>query len=218
VVSGTQRWSSYYDDGSDDYATAIAITEDGATLVVTGYSFVGDSVSDYATAAYRSTDGREVWAARYNGTGMGHDVARALEVSPDGSRVFVTGESQSSGITDDYASIAYRTVDGAQLWVSRFNGPGDGNDSANSVAVSTNGSVIFVGGYSTGSNTSADYATLAYDAVTGRQLRAIRAGGLGADASVAIEVSSEGPRLFVTGTIQVSINGNTDYGTLAYAI
>jgi hypothetical protein len=36
----------------------------------------------------------------------------SLAVSPDGSRVFVTGEG-SNGLQGDYATVAYRTTDPA---------------------------------------------------------------------------------------------------------
>ena len=60
---------------------------------------------------------------RYNGPGNGDDVAYALGVSPDGSKVFVTGRSTGS-TSADYATVAYDASSGTQLWVKRYNGPG----------------------------------------------------------------------------------------------
>ena len=55
-------------------------------------------------------------------------------------------------------------VPGARLWVRRYNGPGNsmGNDDvARSVAVSPDGSAVYVTGYSQGT-ISDEYATIAY--------------------------------------------------------
>jgi hypothetical protein len=48
------------------------------------------------------------------------------------------------------------------LWASRYNGPGNGNDTAYSMAVSPTTGTVFVTGGSPGSGSSADDATIAY--------------------------------------------------------
>jgi hypothetical protein len=48
----------------------------------------------------------ESWAARYNGPANSYDYAY-LAVSPDGTRVFVTGYSSGTGTSYDYATVAY---------------------------------------------------------------------------------------------------------------
>ena len=48
----------------------------------------------------------------------------------------------------DYATIKYSSA-GMPLWTNRYNGPGNGDDEANAVAVDGNNDVI-VTGYSTG--------------------------------------------------------------------
>jgi hypothetical protein len=54
-----------------------------------------------------ATPGAQLWVSRYSGPGSGVDFARALGVSPDGSRVLVTGLGRGSGTGDDYATVAY---------------------------------------------------------------------------------------------------------------
>jgi hypothetical protein len=61
-------------------------------------------------------------------------------------------------------------VPGGQLWASRYNGPRKSSDQAYSVAVSRDGAMVYVTGESVGSAGGFDYATIAYDAVTGAQL------------------------------------------------
>src|SRR5260221_3259423 len=65
----------------------------------------------------------------------------------------------------------------AQLWVARYNGPGNINDLANSVAVSPAGGTVFVTGASGGSSLKYDYGTVAYNAATRAPLWGARYNG-----------------------------------------
>jgi hypothetical protein len=53
---------------------------------------------------------------------------------------------------------------GVEQWVERYNGPGNGKDVANAIALD-NSSNIYVTGYSWGSGTNIDYATIKYSQV-----------------------------------------------------
>jgi WD40 repeat protein len=151
---------------------------------------------------------------RYNGPGNGADEALALEVSPDGSGVFVTGRSTGSGqITGssnyDYATAAYDASTGAELWVKRYNGPGNSTDIANALRVGPDGSKLFVTGQSVGS-TGEDYATVAYDASTGATVWVKRYTRPGLDYANSLGASPDGSMVFVTG------QSGYDYATVAY--
>lgn len=61
-----------------------------------------------------------------------------------------------------FATIAYDSTTGARLWVTRYNGPANSTDRANSVAVSPTGEQVFVTGYSASVILGYDYATVAY--------------------------------------------------------
>lgn len=112
--------------------------------------------------AYDTSTGVKLWEKRYTGPGDNQDVARAVGVSPDGSKVFVTGYSEGSTSSHDYATVTYNASTGAQMWVKRYNGPGNVADLAWALGVSPDGSKVFVTGESYGSTSNRDYATIAY--------------------------------------------------------
>jgi hypothetical protein len=67
----------------------------------------GESGSDYRTVAYDAATGVNLWSGRYHGPASGTNVATALGVSPDGTSVFVTGESSAGLDVYDNATLAY---------------------------------------------------------------------------------------------------------------
>jgi hypothetical protein len=169
--------------------------------------------------AYDATSGDELWATRYQGPTSGlvsGDAARALGVSPDGSEVFVTGGSAGSTSSSDYVTVAYDAPTGGELWARRYDGPRNDDDRATGLGVSPDGSDVIVTGYSSGSGTGYDYATVAYDAAAGTRLWGARYDGPahGRDFASAVGVNPVGSDVFVTG----SSNGSTsyDYATAAY--
>ena len=164
--------------------------------------------------------GGQLWVSRYNGPASGGepatDAAISVAVSPGGSAVFVTGISVGSG-GSDYATVGYDTATGAQLWASRYSGPGNGESKARQVTVSPDGATVFVTGGSTGATSGEDYATVAYDAATGAQLWASRYNGSGntSDEALSLAVSPDGATVFVTGASAGATSG-PDYATVAY--
>ena len=71
-------------------------------VVLTGLAPAGAAVPGTGAAP-----GARLWAARYNGPGNGGDVAHSMAVSPDGHRIFVTGQSFGGQTGYDYATVAY---------------------------------------------------------------------------------------------------------------
>jgi PQQ-like domain len=220
--TGAKLWAKRYNGpgNGDDAAGALGVSPDGSKLFVSGGSTGSTSGYDDATIAYNASTGSQLWLKRYNGTGNNDDVATAVGMSPDGSTLFVTGVSVVSGGGDpyDYATVNYDASTGAKLWVKFYNGPGNAYDAASALEVSPDGSKVFVAGYSTGSTTGYDYATLAYDAATGGRLWATRYDGPGNadDFANDLVVSPDGSKVFVTGGSTGSTN-NFDYATIAHA-
>jgi outer membrane protein assembly factor BamB len=222
-----KRYNNWPDDSqfSDDRATALSVSPDGSRVFVTGESFGGPTCPsclttgpDYATVAYNASTGAPLWAQRYHGYSNYSDQAYAVGVSPDGTKVYVTGDSTSLAGDGDYYTLAYAAATGAVVWTQRFDGPGGGTDSAYALAVGVDGSV-YVTGISYGSTaTTWDYATVAYDGLTGARKWTKRYNGTasGRDQANAIGVSPDGTKVFATGQ-SLGTYGGYDFATVGYS-
>jgi outer membrane protein assembly factor BamB len=212
AATGAQLWAARYTDPGHtfDKAYSVAVSPNGNTVFVTGTSLTATSYY-YATVAYSAATGAQKWVARYEIMDPFGDPSVGA-VSPDGTKVFVTGTSDNS----DYTTVAYDAVTGAQLWVARYGGVTGGGSYASSVAVSRDGTKVFVTGESIGTNDGYDYATVAYNAVTGAQLWAERYNGASTGERGADSVAVSGSTVFVTGSSYGGSTTNYDYATVAY--
>ena len=222
MAPGSQLWVRRYDGPANSYdrATALASSPDGSAVFVTGTSVDATLGTDYVTVAYESLTGARLWAAIYDGPGGSRpdlDEPAAIRASPDGTRVFVTGTSRGRGSGQDFATVAYNLATGAELWVTRYDGPQHGRDDAVAIGVSPDGSSVFVTGRSRGTGSGTDYATAAYDAATGARLWVSRYDGPPhrRDVAAALGVSPDGSSVFVTGR-SLGTGSGLDYSTVAY--
>jgi len=208
--SGVQQWIARYNGpgNNSDYAYSIALDGTG-NVYVTGVTTGNGTDGDYTTIKY-SSSGAELWIARYNGPGNNYDAASSLAVDGTGN-VYVTGESWGSGTNNDYATVKYNSS-GIQQWVSRYNGPGNNYDAANSIALDGTGNV-YVTGDSYGEES--DYATIKYNSA-GVQQWVSRYNGPGDSSDYAALLSVDGSgNVFVTGESQGE-GTDYDYATIKY--
>ena len=219
--TGARLWVTRYDgpDHGSDLAADVGVSPNGAGVFTTGYSTGGNHGAAYTTVAYEADSGAERWATRYDGPADLGDAASALVVSPDGAAVFVTGFSSTTLLDVDYATVGYDSATGEELWATRYDGPANGNDLANAIGMSPDGSRVVVTGVSVGPGTDTDYATLTYDAAGGDELGAFRYDGPrgGHDTGSALGVGPDGARVFVTG-YSAGPGSSRDYATVAYGI
>jgi uncharacterized delta-60 repeat protein len=211
---GQRQWIQRYngpgngDDGTNG-TNAIGIDNAG-NVYVTGWS-LGQENTDFVTIKY-DTNGIQQWARRYNGPGNAYDAPYGIAVDAAGT-VYVAGGSEGNGSGSDYTVIKYDTA-GTRQWVRRYNGPGNGYDTAQALTVDPAGNVC-VTGYSTGISGLGDCVTLKYDAAGNPQwARRYDGEANGTDYGTSIASDAAG-NIYVTGGSAGSAT-NQDYVTIKY--
>lgn len=153
VSNGTYAWDL-------NAGTGIVFLPDGDTVVATG-TLIASQHPSYGTVAYGMNGGYS-WGSRYRHPGQ-PDWANAIVAAPDSSAVYVTGASHGRQTGSDLATIAYSAEDGAELWVARTDDDAHAADGATAMAVSPDGSTLFVAGWFTDGG-DIDFVTVAYSA------------------------------------------------------
>lgn len=229
-----ERWSATFDDPaitgadrSDQFGAGLVST---ATMVIAVAKDVAlNSADPYRSTGtamlrgYAKSDGHVAWTAHYADRAYVNVTSAAL--SRDGSTVFITGGAYNGfpvGATDSQLlTAAFRTSDGALLWSAHWDGRPDGTDNGKAIAVSPDGSEVYVSGVTTSPLGDLDYVTAAYGASDGRQLwSAVYAGPKekGSDAVFGLAVNPGRDLLYVTGWSDGTVEYDADYGTVAYAL
>jgi hypothetical protein len=213
--NGDTAWVRRYNGPGNDYDGGNAIAIDGsANVYVTGWSYGGSGTGDdYATIKYYP-DGDTAWVRRYNGPSNGSDVP--VGIALDGSRnVYVTGYSDSTGSSEDYATIMYDST-GNQLWVKRFN-CANGTDKPSAIAVDGSNNIYVTGRSGCGGVTSFDYVTIKYysngDTAWLRKYHGPVENGYDYAYALALDTSGN---VYVTGASQGS-GTDYDYCTIKYS-
>jgi WD40 repeat protein len=217
AVTGEQRWlATYSGPGSAiDVGSVLGVSPDGQTVFVTGRTDVG-SIADAITVAYDAATGAQRWMDVWPGPeGTGY-YALDQGISPDGSKVFVTGFTGEQYISSEYVTVGYDAAAGTRRWVAIYPGVVKGRNEPAALAVDPSGRSVVVTGVSSSANQGWNYATLDYDAATGRQRWLARYVGPGdSDQAHDVAASPNGNVVFVTG--QSEGTGADDFATIAYS-
>jgi len=212
--SGLQVWAAIYTGVGNSYNASNSVTVDGSgNVYVTGTSDGNGTGRDYATIKYNEA-GTEQWVAIYNGVANSSDEARSIAIDGSGN-IYVTGQSFSDSSEYDYATVKYNSA-GEQLWIARFNGPGNSDDYAFSISVDRSNNV-YVTGSSTTSGGFSDYATIKYNSTGVQQWISFYNGpGNLADESTSIKLDNS-DNIYITG-YSTDSGGvpNQDYTTIKY--
>lgn len=153
-----------------------------------------------------------VWEQRYNGPGNLQDNAYKIKCDNSGN-VYVTGRSVGNGSAYDFCTIKYSSS-GSQIWIQRYNGPGNGEDISVSLDLDNNNSV-YVTGNSLNSSGNMDYCTIKYDS-SGNLTWIRRYDGGFDDRPVDLEIDVSG-NIYITGSSRSSTSDQSEkYLTVKY--
>ena len=129
AADGTEAWAFRYDGtgAGRDQVIGLAVAPDGGAVYVTGLSVGVESKWDAVTIAIDSATGESTWTKRFDGSAHRNDVTNDVILSPDGTRVFVTGCTQTRADGCLALTIAYAAATGQRVWTSRSNGSATGS-------------------------------------------------------------------------------------------
>ena len=195
---GTQLWANRTGTRAEDLPEAVTSSPDGSRVFVVGLT---GGPAKFTTVALDPGTGTQLWLDAYPGD-LNGAFAYAVAVSPNSQTVYVTGSSRTATTGFDYTTIAYAASTGAQLWLTRYNGPGNGDDTARAITTSADGTKVYVTGTSySGGSAGYDYGTVGYDAATGTQLWASSYNGPASslDNGLRVLASPDGSAVVVSG-------------------
>jgi hypothetical protein len=109
AATGEPVWIARYDGPASGYdaAHSIAVTPNGATVIVAGSSYGVGIETNSLTVGYNATTGRQIWSARGAAEGA---LAAAVAVSPFGTHVFIGGSALEVETDWDIITTAYAMV------------------------------------------------------------------------------------------------------------
>jgi hypothetical protein len=213
AATGAQHWAAPTGLSNGGF---LAVSPDGSRVFITGTSPDASGFLRMTTRAFDAATGAILWTAFYRSPGTVTAGANALAMSPDGSRVFITGSSEDSGLTSRYTTVAYDAATGARRWAAAYRVQHQSARAA-SIAVSPLGTQVFVTGASLGPpNGHYAFATVSYKAATGATQWVARYAATPRRnaAAVSVAVSPDGSRVYVAGTAHV-ISGQTSPQVIA---
>lgn len=205
---GATLWLSHPPTNLTTRATALTVTPDDRTVLVTGQvdylPRLGANLETmWLTTAYAASTGHPLWSVQFMGSGA--DTPVAIAVSPKGDRVFVTGSSSyGNGSYVEWNTVGYAVKTGKQLWRHHYGGQAGGQNAPVGIAVAPGGNRVYVAGTSehpqhTGQH-AWDAAVVAYDARTGHPAWTSVTSSGSTQQPTALALAANGTALYLTGS------------------
>jgi hypothetical protein len=147
--TGVERWVYRYDGpgSSWDEASSIITSPDGSVYAA-GYSYGSGTLADF-TVVSLGPGGNERWVYRYNGSGNDYDRAYSI-VRGWGGNLYAAGYAIGSTTYSDLTVVSL-TSGGSERWVYLYDGSGNYQDKAYSIAAGPDTN-LYVAGYSSGTS------------------------------------------------------------------
>jgi hypothetical protein len=165
---GSLVWTAYNPDSNcgSDVPHGLALDKFG-NIFTTGQSCYFAPNFAYGTYNYgiykANTNGAWIWTNTYPPIPVQPSVATSIALDPS-ANAYITGYSPGTNGSNDIVTIKYNS-NGNQVWLQRYNGPGNGNDAGNAIAVDNSGNV-YVTGYDTLPGGGTEIVTIKYSALT----------------------------------------------------
>lgn len=211
-ASGNTVWRNVFNAPSSGVDAALAMTMDTAgNIYITGYAKFTASATDIVTIKYNAA-GEIVWTANYGFTTDQYEQGNSVVVDSSGN-VYVAGQSDpdsTTTVSDDYVVIKYNSA-GAQQWVQRTNGTGNGIDRPSKIVLDLAGNPVVTG--RSDNLLNYDYLTVKYNASTGIPIWSVRYDRTHNDWATDLVINPTTGNIYVTGR---SRNVDYDYSTVCY--
>jgi hypothetical protein len=234
--TGVLLWKSSGASIDGETGSALAVSPDGTRVYAGGsiLSFVTGNIRHvgWSIRGYDAATGNRVlqttWDAPLPNASSPANPPAAMEVSPDGSKLYVVGGAEHiSGRSFDITAVAFDTTSGQQGWMYRYDGPRqkssfDGVWYNGPLEMSADGSRLAIAGYSThllGVNLQLDLATVFVNTADGQGLWATRYTAENETNWVpSVALSPDASTVYVSAPSRYAVNWQLParYTTLAY--
>ncbi len=145
-ADGNVKWQKTYRGPSDEWATAVALADNG-DIIVAGYTYSFGAGGWDAWVLRLDSKGNVKWQKTYRGSRG--DGAYAVAVAPNGD-IIIAGDTRSFGAgTPDYENVWIIRLDseGRIIWQKTYSVNTEGGNCAFSTAVAPNGDIIVTGSF-----------------------------------------------------------------------
>lgn len=194
--SSGRQWVRTYDHGNDYeyvYDGELVKVDGAGNVYAGGHTYVSGNYYDFLVVSY-TPSGTLRFASTYNGPYDYYDYCYGMDVDPSGNSYLTGYGYTSSSSSYDYIVASFDT-NGNFRWANNYHNYS--YDYGRSVAYGAGR--VYVTGYSYGSGTYYDVATVAFDAATGAQQWANRFGSSGTVYDYGYSVAADDYGAYVAG-------------------
>jgi len=200
---GTEIWRSHHAGAVYNIESLMGWIDvaDNDDVIMASRTWSSDTGYDVVLTRYAALDGSVVWDEQWNSGGTMADDPRAMMLDAAGD-ILVAGV-----MSGDYLVAKFDGADGQFIWNATYAGPPDWYDVANCLTIGPDGTIV-ASGFSDGSGTGWDVATVAFEPTNGAYLWDVRFDGYGeSDEGRSVAVGPTGD-VVVTGYCYSYDSGN----------